>query len=149
MGRVCRQIVGFCVLMCLIAYLIRNIPYLSHDEADFIQKLDKAWKSKIMTINQYPRQIEKLTTAETLYQWRKDGKLNIGTKALLTAAQDQALHIKAHKTFIMKIWNDPKCRLCGKSDETVSHLLSSCKSLANYSQYSPVNILKTCTSVAY
>ena len=56
--------------------------------------------------------------------------LKIETEALLTAAQDQALSTKAHKTYIQKTSTDAKCRLCKDTDETVSHILTACRILA-------------------
>jgi len=89
----------------------------------------KAWTEKPMH-GQYARQIESLTTKETRFSWLKDVNLKIETEALITAAQDQALNTKAHKTYIMKVSKDPKCRMCKAADETVSHILTGCSQLA-------------------
>jgi alkylhydroperoxidase/carboxymuconolactone decarboxylase family protein YurZ len=87
------------------------------------------WKEKALH-GQYPRQMEEVTNCNARYHWLREGSLKIETEALLTAAQEQALNTKAHSTYIMKTSTDPKCRICGAADETVSHILTACTVLA-------------------
>ncbi len=89
----------------------------------------QSWKNKPLH-GQYPRQVEAITSTEHCYKWLKKVNLKIETEALLTAAQDQALNTKAHKAHILKLGTDPKCRMCGGTDETITHILSSCPTLA-------------------
>ena len=79
---------------------------------------------------QYSRQVEELTTKKACYEWLRKVKLKIETEALLTAAQEQALNTKSHATHILKTSQDPRCRMCNRSDETVAHLLTACPKLA-------------------
>ena len=94
-----------------------------------IHARQQKWTQKPLH-GQYPRQIEEVTNQETRYRWLKHVNLKIETEALITAAQDQAINTKAHKTYIMKTNNDPKCRLCKENDETTAHLLTGCQKLA-------------------
>ena len=52
------------------------------------------------------------------------------TERLILAAQDQALRTNWIKRMIDKVDISPKCRMCGGADETVSHIVSECKQLA-------------------
>lgn len=87
------------------------------------------WKEKPMH-GQYARQVQDVTSKTTRFSWLKNVNLKIETEALITAAQDQALNTKSHQARIMKISNDPMCRMCKNNEETVSHLLSGCSKLA-------------------
>ena len=65
------------------------------------------------------------------FQWLVAGDLKASTKALITAAQDQALNTNAHKKNILKMDVDPRCRLCRHHDENVAHIVSGCQILTN------------------
>ena len=88
----------------------------------------RRWREKPLH-GQYPTQMD-ITTTKACFGWLKNVRLKMETEALLVAAQDQALRTKAHTTYIQKTTNDPKCRMCRTTDETVAHLLSSCSKLA-------------------
>ena len=61
----------------------------------------------------------------------KEGKpLKRETEALTISAQDQAIRTNFIKTMVDKSQNDPKCRICKKNNETISHIASSCSKLA-------------------
>ena len=49
---------------------------------------------------------------------------------MILAAQDQALSTKHRKIRIEKQHGDPTCRLCGEREETIMHVLSECKKIA-------------------
>ena len=61
---------------------------------------------------------------------KKKGKLKKETEGFLIAAQDQALRTNAIKANIDEITEDSKCRLCKEKDETIDHLISSCRKIA-------------------
>ena len=82
------------------------------------------------TTGQYTKQIEEITNIKCGYSWLNDGTLKAETEALLTAAHEQALSTKSHKARIMKVSSDPSCRMCGRANETVAHILSACTELA-------------------
>ena len=46
------------------------------------------------------------------------------------AAQDQSLKTKNYQSKVMKTTDDPNCRICGKYQETIDHLVSGCPLLA-------------------
>ena len=52
------------------------------------------------------------------------------TEGLILAAQEQTLRTNSIKHSIDKTSETPLCRLCAESTETVQHILSGCKKLA-------------------
>ena len=64
------------------------------------------------------------------WQWLSKSDLKIGKKALLCAAQEQAIGTNYVKHHIDKTSESPLCRLCGKKDESMQHLVSGCEKLA-------------------
>ena len=62
--------------------------------------------------------------------WLRKGYLKKETEGLLLAAQDQALRTRWIMKNIDKKDVQDKCRLCGERDETVAHIVSECKQLA-------------------
>ena len=79
------------------------------------------WKQKSLH-GQFPVAVESLTTVECAYKWLRQSYLKLETEALITAAQDQALHTNAYNTNVMNCSDDPLCRLCHSFDETVYHM---------------------------
>ena len=77
----------------------------------------------------------KKVSAETAWQWLKEGQLKKETEAIVCAAQEQALRVNSIKYHIDGQGVLLMCRLCGESSETVIHLSSSCPVLAK-SKYS-------------
>ena len=72
-----------------------------------------------------PKTADKLSV-----KWIKNGFLKKETEGMLFAAQEQALRTNAIKAKIDKQPVSPKCRFCGKTSETVMHLVSGCSKLA-------------------
>ena len=56
--------------------------------------------------------------------------LNIGTEALLCAAQEQDIRINYVKHHIDKTSESTLYKICGKKGESVQHLVSGCEKLA-------------------
>ena len=52
------------------------------------------------------------------------------TDAMLGAAQEQAIQTNYVKHKIDKIAQSPLCRMCGKKNERISHIVSECEKLA-------------------
>ncbi|KAJ8040969.1 hypothetical protein HOLleu_15434 [Holothuria leucospilota] len=94
-----------------------------------VEETREVWMQKPLH-GQYPREVEEITKKEHAYRWTASTGLKIETEALITAAQDQALNTKYHKTKILRVSTDPKCRMCKLSDETISHITSACQNLA-------------------
>lgn len=78
---------------------------------------------------QFERATEQVRDPES-WGWLKRGILKKETEGLLTAAQDQALRTNSIKNRIDKEDVSPMCRLCGEREETVSHIVTECKKLA-------------------
>ena len=64
------------------------------------------------------------------WDWLKSGYLKKETESTVFAAQDQAISTNNHRKVILKEDISPLCRVCGTSNETVSHILSECPALA-------------------
>ena len=58
------------------------------------------------------------------------GGLKKETEGLITAAQDQALRTNVIKAKIEHQSVSALCRMCGKSQETVEHIVCGCSKLA-------------------
>ena len=52
------------------------------------------------------------------------------TESLIVAAQDQSIRTKLVKAKIDKSQRDTLCRLCKKADESIYHVVSDCRKLA-------------------
>ena len=67
---------------------------------------------------------------EDSWRWLRNGFLKKKTEGLILAAQEQALRTNSIKHSIDKTSETPLCRLCGDCSETVRHIVSGCKKLA-------------------
>ena len=63
-------------------------------------------------------------------KWLKSIGLKAETEGLIIAAQDQSLATRSYHHRIMKDGTDPQCRICGKYEETINHIISGCPELA-------------------
>ena len=88
----------------------------------------KNWKEKALH-GEFVQQISGVAGEES-WRWLRNGFLKKETEGLILAAQDQALRTNAIKCNIDKTSETPLCRLCGESAETVRHIVSGCKKLA-------------------
>ena len=78
---------------------------------------------------QYIRQIEDKGKSNT-WKWLRKSNLKGCTEALICSAQEQALRTNYVKFHIDKTGESPLCRMCRVENETVSHIVSECKMLA-------------------
>ena len=67
---------------------------------------------------------------EEKWLWLRDGSIKRETESLIMAAQEQAIRENVIKAKIDKTQAQSKCRLCGKADETVRHIVCDCPMLA-------------------
>ena len=74
-------------------------------------------------------QIEEVAGEEILPRLR-DGSLKREIESLIMAAHEKAIRTNAIKAKIDKTQGESKCRLCGKVDETVRHIVCECPMLA-------------------
>ena len=59
-----------------------------------------------------------------------NGTLKRETESLIFAAQEQAIRTNVIKGKIDKSQEQTKCRMCGRADETINHILSECPKLS-------------------
>ena len=67
---------------------------------------------------------------EKSWSWLCKSDLKPETEALICAAQEQALRTNYIKCKIDGSTKSPLCRVCGEKGESVSHVVSECKMLA-------------------
>ena len=68
--------------------------------------------------------------SEDRWGWLRKGCLKRTTEALIMATQEQAIRTNIIKAKIDKTQENSKCRMCGKAEESVNHVLSECSKLA-------------------
>ena len=68
--------------------------------------------------------------SEDQWRWLKKGCLKRTTEALTMATQEQTIRTNNIKAKIEKTQESSKCRMCGKAEESVNHVLSKCSKLA-------------------
>ena len=95
---------------------------------DVLEKRGRNYKEKALH-GQFYRKTEE-DRDESSWDWLKRGKLKKETEGMLMAAQDQALRTNAIKSRVDKADVSPMCRLCGEREETISHVVTECKMLA-------------------
>ena len=64
------------------------------------------------------------------WDWLKKGHLKKETESTIVAAQDQAIRTNNIRKHIHKEDISSMCRMCGKFDETIAHIVAECPSLA-------------------
>ena len=77
---------------------------------------------------QFFNQIEDVA-GEEKWLWPRDKSVKRETESLIMAAQEQAIRTNPIKAKIDRIQAESKCRLCGKVDETVRHIVRECPML--------------------
>ena len=79
---------------------------------------------------QFLREIPETLDKDTTSKWSRKSALKIETEALFFAAKEQALRTFYVKFNIDKSVDSPICRMCNQKGETINHILSECKMLA-------------------
>ena len=64
------------------------------------------------------------------FAWMKKGFLKKETESTIVAAQDQAISTNSIRKHVFGEDVSPQCRLCGKFEETIAHIVSECPKLA-------------------
>ncbi|XP_071795627.1 uncharacterized protein [Asterias amurensis] len=94
------------------------------------EQLQKTWEDKVMH-GKYPKRTKEADVDQLkTHQWLKNTGLKAETEGLIIAAQDQSLATRSFHHRIIKDGIDPQCRICGKYEETVDHIISGCPELA-------------------
>uniref|UniRef100_A0A803T202 Reverse transcriptase domain-containing protein n=1 Tax=Anolis carolinensis TaxID=28377 RepID=A0A803T202_ANOCA len=94
-----------------------------------LQTRADSWHNKTLH-GKFLDKIEGKADKEKTWLWLTNGTLKKETEGLILAAQEQAIRTNAIKAKIEKSADDPKCRLCKETDETIDHILSCCKKIA-------------------
>ena len=84
------------------------------------------WEEKTMDVLSDLSEI----SHEKTWTWLRKGNLRRKTESLLIAAQINATRTNHIKTRIDKTQHNSRCRLCGDRDETINHIISKCRKLA-------------------
>ena len=95
----------------------------------WMNEKEERWKEKSM-YGQFVREMPESTDVKKTWEWLRKADLKIQTESLLCAAQEQALRTNYVKHHIDKSAESPLCRMCEAKGETVHHIVSECKKLA-------------------
>ena len=87
------------------------------------------WSEKKMH-DQFLREMPKTGDKVKTWEWTRKSDLKVETEALIFAAQEQALRANYVKFNIDKSVESPLCRLFGQKGETINHIISKCKYVA-------------------
>ena len=82
-----------------------------------------------MLQDQFMRQTEEEGGKER-WLWLSGTGIKRETESLIMAAQEQAIRTNVIKARIDRTQEESKCRMCGRADETINHLLSECSKMA-------------------
>ena len=86
------------------------------------------WEEKVLH-GQYLRQTKEVRI-DQCWAWLQNGDLKRETKSLIVAAQNQTIRTNLVKAKIVKSQGDSLCRVCRKVDESIDHIVSGCRKLA-------------------
>ena len=102
-----------------------NTTYASRTKAEAKHQLRSKWESKPLH-GKYPQRVKQADVDQNkTHRWLKAAGLKAETEGFLIAAQDQSLPTRWYQHNILnKPDVDPKCRPCGRFDETIDHLVS-------------------------
>ena len=90
----------------------------------------RTWEDKKLH-GQYPKRMKEADVdQQQTYRWLRSSGLKPETEGLIIAAQDQSLATRSYRHYIIRDGTDPMCRICGKFDETINHIISGCPELA-------------------
>ena len=95
------------------------------------QQLRSKCESKALH-GKYPQRVKQADVdQDKTHRWLRAAGLKAETEGFIIAAQDQSLSTRWYQHNILKKPDvDSKCRLCGRFDETIDHLVSGCPELA-------------------
>ena len=95
------------------------------------QQLRSKWASKALH-GKYPQRVKQADVDHNkTHRWLKATGLKAETDGFIIAARDQSpRHAGINKTSSRSLTWINECRLCGRFDETIDHLVSGCPELA-------------------
>ena len=98
-------------------------------QTQLLQQLKENYAQKRMR-SAFMRGTEEVRDNNNSWLWMKKGYLKKETEGLIMAAQDQSFQTRWVKHYIDRTSDSTKCRMCGKINENLSHLVSQCNELA-------------------
>ena len=109
-----------------------NTTYTRRTKAKEKHQPRSKWASKALH-GKYPQRVKQADVdQDKTHRWLKAAGLNAEIEGFIIAAQDQSLATSCwyQHNILKKPDVDPKCRLCGRFDYTIDHLVSGCPELA-------------------
>ena len=94
----------------------------------WMREKKELWKNKRMH-GQFVIEMPETTDEKETWYWLREADLKIETETLLCGAQQQAIRRNYVKHKIENTPQLPLCRMCDKRSETISHIVSGCKTL--------------------
>ena len=116
----------------MLKVVAENLPVQGEPKADYKKRIGKERSERLMEKKLHGKffnQVKEVADERT-WQWLRGGYLDKRNEGYVCAAQENVLKTKCYAVTIMREGEDSLCRLCGKSWETVGHLTSGCKLLA-------------------
>ena len=101
-------------------------------KADYVRRVDEERRERLREKalhGKFFREVEGVADGRS-WQWLRAGYLAKSTEAFLFAAQEQGLRTRLFRKAIVGEDVVAECRVCGKSGESVGHLVAGCSGLA-------------------
>ena len=92
------------------------------------EKILEDWEEKVLH-GQYLMQTKEVRS-DQCWAWLQNGDLKRKTENLIVAAENQSIRTNLVKAKIEKSQGDRLCRVCRKVDESIDHIVSHCRKLA-------------------
>ena len=112
---------------------LRNAQINNEDSFDNTNAKIEAWAQKELHGRHHHDLNQNYVDKEASNKWLQSGEIYAETEGFMLAIQDQVISTRNYLKFIIKdptVTND-KCRKCHMSSETIQHIISGCKLLAN------------------
>ena len=109
--------------------LVKETIEKKHSYKERIEKRKIEELEKMKLHGQFERDTKSMKCEKT-WNYLSKGDLKRETESLISAAQEQALNTNAIRKNIYGNDCSEMCRLCGEKLETVTHIVSACKTLA-------------------
>ena len=92
--------------------------------------INTAWKSKPLQW-QYPLRSQKADVdLHDSHQRLRSAKLKVETREFIVTTQNQSLFTRKFQANILRNGEDPRCRFCNTTTNTIDHIISGCTILA-------------------
>ena len=119
----------------LLSFVAKDVPLQPDDiegKNEYSSRIQKEKQDTLIEMpmhGQFERETRNLKTEDS-WAGLENGDLKGETESLIMTAQEQILNTNSVKKHIYACSEPSLCRLCGEKEENVSHIMSSCKMLA-------------------